>query len=238
MREACNIKSWRPRAVGGVGKGEEFVVGEGIYINLQQIVELRNGELSVHVGAAITRISLSGGGVAGRKQAAQESRSSKAGSRTGEDGGARDAEFQSGTGLKGNLLAVDERLVAERNAWLPKSLALDMSTLLPGAATHKELPPDGAEESAKNRQFYRRYPVIAEHGDRLRVVAEQQRSSFGRAPPQRLLSKAELIVVKRIGDITFKHSSASKAGYRPLGSKRGKVGGGDGGTRGARRPCR
>ena len=67
MRQASNIKSWRPRAMCGVGKGKELVVGERVHIKLQQIVELWNCVLDVNVRPAIARIVGTGGGVAGGK---------------------------------------------------------------------------------------------------------------------------------------------------------------------------
>ncbi len=232
MRQASNIKSWRPRAMCGVGKGKELVVGERVHIKLQQdrgALELCIGrqrrpgdrpdrlvpvELPVE-NKLRRKLFVVKGAPAPAKIVVRETLNSRL-----------------GAGLEGKFLAVDKRLVAERNPWLPEGLAPDMDELLPGKAPQKELNTNRAKPAGQTRAARMgRHAIVTEHGDRLRIVAEKERPTFARTPPQRLLPKGELVVVKGVRDIGFEHASAGEAGDWPRGCRRGKVGCRDGGIR-------
>ena len=44
------------------------------------------------------------------------------------------------------------------------------------------------------------------------IVAEEERASLARTPPQGLLTKRELVVVKGVRSVSFEHASAGESG--------------------------
>src|SRR6185312_2829257 len=129
--------------------------------------------------------------------------------------------------MESDFNSVQEGLIAQREPWITVEDIGCACELRSGQPPEEELSANITEPPKRPGYAKWTHAIVAQHIDRLGVIAEERRSTARRSPPQRLAPKGELIVLDAEGDIAFEQSPASHSRNRPFRRRRSEVRGCD-----------